>query len=41
MVKSVPGTTLRSTRTCLGERTGEIFIEKALAFVNACPRPGR
>jgi hypothetical protein len=27
------------TRTCLGERTGEIFIEKALAFVNACPRP--
>ncbi len=27
------------TRTCLGEMTGEIFIEKALAFVNACPRP--
>ncbi|MBM4025897.1 MAG: hypothetical protein FJ280_10910 [Planctomycetes bacterium] len=27
------------TRTCLGEKTGEIFIEKALAFVNTCPRP--
>jgi hypothetical protein len=27
------------TRTCLGERTGEIFIEKSLAFVNACSRP--
>ena len=27
------------TRTCLGEMTGEILIEKALAFVNACPRP--
>ncbi|MCU0915129.1 MAG: hypothetical protein MUC88_11270 [Planctomycetes bacterium] len=27
------------TRTCLGERTGEILIEKALAFVNTCPRP--
>lgn len=27
------------TRTCLGEMTGEIFMEKALAFVNTCPRP--
>lgn len=27
------------TRTCLGEMTGEIFIEEALKFVNACPRP--
>jgi hypothetical protein len=27
------------TRTSLGERTGEIFIEKALGFVNTCPRP--
>jgi len=27
------------TRTSLGERTGEILIEKSLAFVNACPRP--
>ena len=27
------------TRTCLGEMTGEIFMEKALAFVNQCPRP--
>ncbi len=27
------------TRTCLGEMTGEIFIEKALEFVDACPRP--
>jgi len=27
------------TRTCLGEMTGEIFMEKALAFVAACPRP--
>ena len=27
------------TRTCLGEMTGEIFIEKALEFVNTCPRP--
>jgi hypothetical protein len=27
------------TRTCLGERTGEILIEKSLAFVNTCPRP--
>ena len=27
------------TRTCLGEMTGEILIEKSLAFVNTCPRP--
>jgi hypothetical protein len=27
------------TRTSLGERTGEIFMDKALAFVDACPRP--
>jgi hypothetical protein len=27
------------TRTCLGEMTGEIFIEEALKFVNVCPRP--
>jgi hypothetical protein len=27
------------TRTCLGEMTGEIFIEAALNFVNKCPRP--
>ena len=27
------------TRTCIGEMTGEIFIEEALKFVNACPRP--
>jgi hypothetical protein len=27
------------TRTSLGERTGEIFIDRALAFVDACPRP--
>jgi hypothetical protein len=27
------------TRTCLGEMTGEIFIEHALRFVNECPRP--
>jgi hypothetical protein len=27
------------TRTCLGERTGEILIEKSLAFINVCPRP--
>ncbi len=27
------------TRTCLGEMTGEILIEKSLAFINACPRP--
>ncbi len=27
------------TRTCLGEMTGEIFMEKALDFVNQCPRP--
>jgi len=27
------------TRTCLGEMTGEIFMEKALEFVNQCPRP--
>jgi hypothetical protein len=29
------------TRTSLGEMTGEIFMEKALEFVNACPRPAR
>jgi hypothetical protein len=27
------------TRTCLGEMTGEIFIEEALKFADACPRP--
>ncbi|UCG55686.1 MAG: hypothetical protein JSU70_12545 [Phycisphaerales bacterium] len=27
------------TRTCLGEMTGEIFMEKSLQFVNECPRP--
>jgi hypothetical protein len=27
------------TRTCLGENTGEIFMEKALAFADQCPRP--
>jgi hypothetical protein len=27
------------TRTCLGEMTGEILMEKALAFVDTCPRP--
>lgn len=27
------------SRTSLGEFTGEIFIEEALAFVNRCPRP--
>jgi hypothetical protein len=27
------------TRTCLGEMTGEIFVEEALKFVDACPHP--
>ena len=27
------------TRTCLGEMTGEIFIDQALKFVDTCPRP--
>ena len=27
------------TRTCLGEMTAEIFMEEALKFVDACPRP--
>jgi len=27
------------TRTCLGEMTGQIFIDQALKFVDACPRP--
>ena len=27
------------SRTSLGETTGDIFIEKALKFVDACPRP--
>jgi len=27
------------SRTCLGEMTGEILIEEALKFVDACPRP--
>jgi hypothetical protein len=27
------------SRTSLGETTGEIFIEKALKFIDACPRP--
>jgi hypothetical protein len=29
------------TRTCLGEMTGEIFINEALKLVNDCPRPIR
>jgi len=29
------------TRTCLGEMTGEIFIEQALKLVDTCPRPHR
>jgi hypothetical protein len=29
------------SRTCLGEMTGEIFIEQALRFVEKCPRPAR
>ena len=29
------------TRTCLGEMTGEIFIDQALKFADACPRPDR
>ena len=27
------------SRTCLGEMTGEIFIQKALNFIDKCPRP--
>ncbi len=27
------------TRTSLGERTGEIFVNEALRFVNECPQP--
>ncbi len=27
------------TRTCLGEMTGDILVEEALKFVDACPRP--
>jgi hypothetical protein len=27
------------TRTCLAEKTGEILVEKSLAFLNTCPRP--
>ena len=27
------------SRTSLGERTGEIFVNEALKFVNECPRP--
>jgi hypothetical protein len=27
------------SRTCLGEMTADIFIEEALKFVDACPRP--
>jgi hypothetical protein len=27
------------SRTSLGERTGEIFVNEALRFVNECPRP--
>ena len=27
------------TRTCLGEMTGEHYIDEALKFVNECPRP--
>jgi hypothetical protein len=29
------------SRTCLGEMTGEILIDQALKFVDACPRPAR
>ncbi|MBN1806126.1 MAG: hypothetical protein JW837_12830 [Sedimentisphaerales bacterium] len=29
------------TRTCLGEMTGEIYINQALKFINECPRPTR
>ncbi|MHC4430953.1 MAG: hypothetical protein ACYTBS_03855 [Planctomycetota bacterium] len=29
------------TRTCLGEMTGQIFIDQALKFVDSCPRPGK
>ena len=29
------------TRTCLGEMTGEIYIQQALKFINDCPRPIR
>ena len=29
------------TRTCLGEMTGEIFINGALKFIDNCPRPIR
>jgi hypothetical protein len=29
------------TRTCLGEMTGEIFINEALKFIDNCPRPIR
>jgi hypothetical protein len=29
------------TRTSLGERTGEILVNEALAFVNECPVPGK
>ena len=27
------------TRTCLGEMTGQMFIEQALKFADSCPRP--
>ncbi len=27
------------TRTCLGEMTGEIFMQKSLEFIGQCPRP--
>ncbi len=27
------------TRTCLGEKTGEVLVDRSLAFVNTCPRP--
>jgi hypothetical protein len=27
------------SQTCLGERTGEIFVAKAVEFIRACPRP--
>jgi hypothetical protein len=29
------------TRTCLGERTGEILMAEALKLVDSCPRPAR
>ena len=28
------------SRTSLGEQTGQIYVDKALLFVNDCPKPG-